>query len=164
VNRDTLAAMLGLSPPQVDLIENDVGGGFGARGEFYPEDFLIPFAARHVGRPVRWLEDRREHLTSMNHARQADCEVESRRLLYRGRRSRSKGDGAARPRGGWHGVGLCRLGCGRAGPRNGDGADRGGHAAIEMDAEVLASLRSIGSGAGASVVETSQPSGPMIPA
>jgi aerobic carbon-monoxide dehydrogenase large subunit len=75
-NRDTLAAMLGLSPAQVDLIENDVGGGFGARGEFYPEDFLIPFAARHVGRPVRWLEDRREHLTAMNHARQADCDVE----------------------------------------------------------------------------------------
>ena len=68
--------MLSLSPAQVDLIENDVGGGFGARGEFYPEDFLIPFAARHVGRPVRWLEDRREHLTAMNHARQADCEVE----------------------------------------------------------------------------------------
>jgi carbon-monoxide dehydrogenase large subunit len=75
-NRDTLAAMLGLSPAQVDPIENDVGGGFGARGEFYPEDFLIPFAARHVRRPVRWLEDRREHLTAMNHARQADCEVE----------------------------------------------------------------------------------------
>ena len=75
-NRDTLAAMLGLSPACVDLIESDVGGGFGARGEFYPEDFLIPFAARRVGRPVRWLEDRREHLTAMNHARQADCEVE----------------------------------------------------------------------------------------
>src|SRR5437762_8361613 len=75
-NRDTLAAMLGLAPADVDLIENDVGGGFGARGEFYPEDFLIPFAARHIGRPVRWLEDRREHLTAMNHARQADCEVE----------------------------------------------------------------------------------------
>src|SRR5437588_4700993 len=75
-NRDTLAAMLGLAPASVDLIENDVGGGFGALGEFYPEDFLIPFAARHVGRPVRWLEDRREHLTAMNHARQADCEIE----------------------------------------------------------------------------------------
>src|SRR3954469_14050489 len=75
-NRDTLAAMLGLSPEHVDLIENDVGGGFGARGEFYPEDFLIPFAARHVGHPVRWLEDRREHLIAMNHARQADCEIE----------------------------------------------------------------------------------------
>ena len=75
-NRDTLAAMLGLAPTDVDLIENDVGGGFGARGEFYPEDFLIPFAARHVGRSVRWIEDRREHLTAMNHAREADCEVE----------------------------------------------------------------------------------------
>lgn len=75
-NRDTVAAMLGLSPASVDLIENDVGGGFGARGEFYPEDFLIPFAAKHIGRPVRWIEDRREHLTAMNHARQADCEIE----------------------------------------------------------------------------------------
>src|SRR5271165_2366627 len=75
-NRDTLAAMLGLAPTHVDLIENDVGGGFGARGEFYPEDFLIPFAARHIGRPVRWTEDRREHLMTVNHAREAECDVE----------------------------------------------------------------------------------------
>ena len=58
------------------MIENDVGGGFGARGEFYPEDFLIPFAARHVGRPVKWIEDRRENLMAMNHAREAECELE----------------------------------------------------------------------------------------
>ncbi len=75
-NRRALAQMIGLAESAVDLIENDVGGGFGARGEFYPEDFLIPFAARHVGRPVRWIEDRREHLIAMNHARQMDCEVE----------------------------------------------------------------------------------------
>src|SRR5271170_5565278 len=75
-NRDTLAAMLGLAPASVDLIENDVGGGFGARGEFYPEDFLIPFAARHVARPVKWIEDRRENLMAMNHARQAEVDVE----------------------------------------------------------------------------------------
>jgi aerobic carbon-monoxide dehydrogenase large subunit len=75
-NRRTLAAMMGLPESAVDLIENDVGGGFGARGEFYPEDFLISFAARHVGRPVMWIEDRREHLIAMNHARQMDCEVE----------------------------------------------------------------------------------------
>jgi len=43
------------------MVENDVGGGFGARGEFYPEDFLIPFAARHVKRPVKWIEDRHEN-------------------------------------------------------------------------------------------------------
>ena len=75
-NRRTLAGLMGLPEAAVDLIENDVGGGFGARGEFYPEDFLIPFAARHVNRPVMWIEDRREHLIAMNHARQMDCEVE----------------------------------------------------------------------------------------
>jgi len=75
-NRRTVAVMMGLPESAVDLIENDVGGGFGARGEFYPEDFLIPFAARYVGRPVLWIEDRREHLIAINHARQMDCEVE----------------------------------------------------------------------------------------
>jgi carbon-monoxide dehydrogenase large subunit len=75
-NRRTVALMMKLPEAAVDLIENDVGGGFGARGEFYPEDFLIPFAARHVERPVMWIEDRREHLIAMNHARQMDCEVE----------------------------------------------------------------------------------------
>jgi len=75
-NRRTLAQQLGLPESAVELIENDVGGGFGARGEFYPEDFLIPFAARHVGRPVKWNEDRREHLMTVNHAREAECDVE----------------------------------------------------------------------------------------
>ncbi|HTQ35071.1 MAG TPA: xanthine dehydrogenase family protein molybdopterin-binding subunit [Stellaceae bacterium] len=75
-NRDTLAKLLGLPVSAVDLIENDVGGGFGARGEFYPEDFLIPFAARRVGQPVRWIEDRREHLIAMNHARETNCDIE----------------------------------------------------------------------------------------
>jgi carbon-monoxide dehydrogenase large subunit len=53
-----------------------VGGGFGVRGEFYPEDFIIPFAARKLGRPVKWIEDRREHLLSINHSREIDCELE----------------------------------------------------------------------------------------
>jgi carbon-monoxide dehydrogenase large subunit len=68
--------MLGLAVDAVDLIEVDVGGGFGARGEFYPEDFLIPFAARHVRGAVRWVEDRREHLLAMNHAREMYADVE----------------------------------------------------------------------------------------
>src|SRR5207302_6862582 len=75
-NRRMLAKMMGLAEQSIRMVEYDVGGGFGARGEFYPEDFLVPFAARLLGRPVKWLEDRREHLTAMNHARQADCEVE----------------------------------------------------------------------------------------
>ena len=79
-NRRVVAEMLKLEQSQVDLIEVDVGGGFGARGEFYPEDFLIPFAARHVGGKVRWVEDRREHLMAMNHAREmyADLEIACR--------------------------------------------------------------------------------------
>lgn len=75
-NRRMLAEKLGLPEASVDLVENDVGGGFGARGEFYPEDFLIPFAARFTGRPVKWTEDRRENLMATQHARDADCEIE----------------------------------------------------------------------------------------
>ncbi|HET9715660.1 MAG TPA: xanthine dehydrogenase family protein molybdopterin-binding subunit [Pseudolabrys sp.] len=80
-NRRVLADMLGLKICDVDLIEVNVGGGFGARGEFYPEDLLIPFAARLVGGSVRWVEDRREHLMATNHAREmyADLELACRR-------------------------------------------------------------------------------------
>lgn len=75
-NRRMLAEKLGLPETAVDLVENDVGGGFGARGEFYPEDFLIPFAARLTDRPIKWTEDRRENLMATQHARDSDCEVE----------------------------------------------------------------------------------------
>ena len=75
-NRTILADAMALSENQIDMVEVDVGGGFGSRGEFYPEDFLIPFAARHLNRPVKWIEDRREHLLAANHARELECDVE----------------------------------------------------------------------------------------
>ena len=75
-NRRILAEQIKLPVESIEMIENDVGGGYGARGEFYPEDFLIPFASRHVKRPVKWTEDRRENLMTMNHARQADADIE----------------------------------------------------------------------------------------
>jgi carbon-monoxide dehydrogenase large subunit len=75
-NRRILAQQLGLPDDAIRMVENDVGGGFGVRGEFYPEDFLIPFAARFVGRPVKWIEDRREHLIATNHARDVSCTLE----------------------------------------------------------------------------------------
>jgi carbon-monoxide dehydrogenase large subunit len=75
-NRRILAKMTDLPVEQIEMIENDVGGGFGARGEFYPEDFLIPFAARHVNRSVKWIEDRRENLMAMNHARETEAHLE----------------------------------------------------------------------------------------
>jgi carbon-monoxide dehydrogenase large subunit len=75
-NRRILAKQLGLPEDAITMIEADVGGGFGVRGEFYPEDFLIPFAARKLNRAVKWIEDRRENLIASNHARDAECELE----------------------------------------------------------------------------------------
>ena len=69
-NRRTLAAMLRLDVAQIDFAESDVGGGFGVRGEFYPEDFLVPFLARRLRRPIKWVEERREHFVSINHSRE----------------------------------------------------------------------------------------------
>lgn len=68
-NRSAIASMLGLPAAQVVLREGHVGGGFGIRGELYPEDVLVCLAARRLGRPVRWVEDRREHMTAANHSR-----------------------------------------------------------------------------------------------
>ncbi len=69
-NRNQIAAAFGREPETVNLFEGNVGGGFGIRGELYPEDFLICAAALRYGRPVRWIEDRREHLAAVNHSRQ----------------------------------------------------------------------------------------------
>jgi len=69
-NRDSLARMLGRAPSAVHLYEGHVGGGFGVRGELYPEDVLVCLAALRLGRPVKWIEDRREHLLATNHSRQ----------------------------------------------------------------------------------------------
>ena len=59
----------------VHLFEGHVGGGFGIRGELYPEDVLVCLAALRLGRPVKWIEDRREHLIAANHSRQQRHEV-----------------------------------------------------------------------------------------
>ena len=75
-NRSVLASFLGLPEHGVHFIEPDVGGGFGVRGEFYPEDFLVPFLALRLGRPVKWIEDRREHFLATNHSREQRWEVE----------------------------------------------------------------------------------------
>jgi CO/xanthine dehydrogenase Mo-binding subunit len=69
-NRDSIARMLGRDPSTVQLYEGHVGGGFGVRGELYPEDVLVALAALRLRRPVKWTEDRREHLIAANHSRQ----------------------------------------------------------------------------------------------
>jgi aerobic carbon-monoxide dehydrogenase large subunit len=75
-NRRAMASMMGLPEAAVDYVEYDVGGGFGARGEFYPEDFLVAFAARKFGHPVKWVEDRREHFMTIAHSRETESDLE----------------------------------------------------------------------------------------
>ncbi|MGE3933570.1 MAG: xanthine dehydrogenase family protein molybdopterin-binding subunit, partial [Rhodospirillaceae bacterium] len=75
-NRAALAVFLDMAEDRIEIVEPDVGGGFGGRGEFYPEDLLVPVAAIRAGRPVKWIEDRREHLLAANHSREVDCDLE----------------------------------------------------------------------------------------
>lgn len=68
--RGLIAAKLGMPEANVTVIAPDVGGGFGVKIMLlYPEELLIPFAARRLKRPVKWIEDRREHFLGSNHER-----------------------------------------------------------------------------------------------
>ena len=75
-NRAVLSSLLEMPEHRIHFVEPDVGGGFGIRGEFYPEDYLVPYAAMKLGRPLKWIEDRREHLMAANHSREVRCELE----------------------------------------------------------------------------------------
>jgi carbon-monoxide dehydrogenase large subunit len=75
--RRQVAALLGLPESRVRCVAPDVGGGFGIKGHVYPEDVLMAYLAWTLGRPVRWLEDRREHFLCSVHSRDQrhDAEV-----------------------------------------------------------------------------------------
>lgn len=68
--RSVLAGLLGLSQEAVRVIAPDIGGGFGVKIYFYPEEYLVAILARRLGRPVRWIEDRREDLLTTYQARE----------------------------------------------------------------------------------------------
>ena len=64
-----LTGALGVAPHKIRVIAPDLGGGFGTKASGYAEDALIPIAARVLGRPVKWIESRREHMSGAAHAR-----------------------------------------------------------------------------------------------
>ena len=76
-NRQVLADLLGVDQSSIRMHAVDAGGGFGVRGEFYPEDFLVPWLAVRLRRPVAWVEDRAEHLVAVNHSREQRHRVEA---------------------------------------------------------------------------------------
>ncbi len=71
-----LVAALGLPPHKIRVVAPDVGGGFGTKANGYPEDLLIPAAAIAARRPVKWTEDRREHMMGSAHARAQVHDIE----------------------------------------------------------------------------------------
>jgi carbon-monoxide dehydrogenase large subunit len=75
-NRRVLAELLDRDIDSIRFFETDVGGSFGARGEFYPEDFLVPWAAIVLERPVKWIEDRAENLVALNQSREQQWTAE----------------------------------------------------------------------------------------
>lgn len=73
--RDAIAAVLRLPSEHVRVVMPDVGGGFGPKGSIYVEEILVAAAARRLGRPVKWVESRREHLMATGHDRDQHHEI-----------------------------------------------------------------------------------------
>jgi CO/xanthine dehydrogenase Mo-binding subunit len=67
--RDVIARTLDLPVEQVRVLVPDVGGAFGPKGQVYADEVLVALAARRLGRPVKWVEGRREDFASMGHDR-----------------------------------------------------------------------------------------------
>lgn len=74
--RQNVAAMLDLPEHRVRVQAQDVGGGFGSKSRPYPEEIVVSQASRMLGRPVKWIEDRFEHLQSTTHSRAVDTTLE----------------------------------------------------------------------------------------
>jgi carbon-monoxide dehydrogenase large subunit len=71
-----LASTLGHPMERFRVLANDVGGGFGLKGSVVREDFCVAAASRELGRPVKWIEDRNEHLIASGQAREEMVAVE----------------------------------------------------------------------------------------
>jgi aerobic carbon-monoxide dehydrogenase large subunit len=69
IARFVLSLVLGMAEDKIRVVAPDVGGGFGAKLQVYPEEALVAALARRLGRPVKWTESRSEHMTTSHHGR-----------------------------------------------------------------------------------------------
>ncbi len=67
--KEGLVESLGISPDKVRVMQTDTGGGFGSKGGLYPEYVIASYASMKFGKPVKWIETRREHLSSTHPGR-----------------------------------------------------------------------------------------------
>jgi aerobic carbon-monoxide dehydrogenase large subunit len=75
--RTVLAHVLGLAEGAIRVIAPDIGGGFGGKAEIYQEEYVVPWLARRLGRPIRWIEDRAEHMVASCHGRDMRIDVDA---------------------------------------------------------------------------------------
>ena len=75
INRQGLSECLGIDSGQIRVIAPDVGGGFGYKGILLPEEIILAKLAMQLGKPLRWIEDRREQLTANANCREHDYEI-----------------------------------------------------------------------------------------
>jgi aerobic carbon-monoxide dehydrogenase large subunit len=76
VVRSHLALILNFPEHHIRVIAPDVGGGFGLKAHIFAEEVLAVYLTRQLGRPVKWSEDRREHLTASLHAKHQVVQAE----------------------------------------------------------------------------------------
>src|SRR5262249_30422391 len=75
--RRALAGWMGVDESRIRVAAPHVGGGFGPKAGIYPEEFAVTLAARKLERPVKWVEDRREHFLATNQQRDEIWDVEA---------------------------------------------------------------------------------------
>jgi carbon-monoxide dehydrogenase large subunit len=74
--RNALAKIFGMPPEQVHVVVGDMGGAFGAKGPMYPDQIAVIGAARALGRPVKWVEERSESFLATTHGRDQVADLE----------------------------------------------------------------------------------------
>lgn len=74
--RTYIATWLAIPEQTIRVVAPNVGGGFGQKAHFFCEEFILPWIAKQVRRPVKWIEDRREHLLCAAHAKQMTIYIE----------------------------------------------------------------------------------------
>jgi aerobic carbon-monoxide dehydrogenase large subunit len=75
--RTMLSHVLGFAERSIRVIAPDIGGGFGGKAEIYPEEYVVPWLACRLRRPVRWIEDRSEHMIAACHGRDVRIDIEA---------------------------------------------------------------------------------------
>jgi len=112
--RTNIARFLHFPEQNIRVIAPQVGGGFGQKAHLFPEEFILPWIAKELRRPIKWIEDRREHMLSAAHAKQQVLKIElalKKDGTILGLKNKSYGDSGAYSMFPWGGIIEPTVGC-----------------------------------------------------